>query len=276
MDVKELKLMANTIRQDIIRMVSNANSGHPAGALGMADIFAALYFKVLNHNPKKPDWVDRDRLVLSNGHICAVRYSSMARSGYFPVSELLTFRKLNSRLQGHPSYNDLSGVESSSGSLGQGISVSVGMAIASRLDKKKNYVFCVSSDGDLNEGSSWEAINAAAKWKLDNLIVIVDRNYIQISGKTEEIWPLDPLDKKFESFNWKVYNIDGHNIKEIISTLKKAKKEKGKPKVIIARTIIGKGVSYMENNHEWHGKPPNEEEAKKAIAELDEKRKKII
>ncbi|MBU1603694.1 MAG: transketolase [Nanoarchaeota archaeon] len=276
MDVKELKLMANTIRQDIIRMVSNANSGHPAGALGMADIFAALYFKVLNHNPKKPDWVDRDRLVLSNGHICAVRYSSMARSGYFPVSELLTFRKLNSRLQGHPSYNDLSGVESSSGSLGQGISVSVGMAIASRLDKKKNYVFCVSSDGDLNEGSSWEAINAAAKWKLDNLIVIVDRNYIQISGKTEEIWPLDPLDKKFESFNWKVYNIDGHNIKEIISTLKKAKKEKGKPKVIIARTIIGKGVSYMENNHEWHGKPPNEEEAKKAIAELDEKRRKII
>ncbi|MAG39149.1 transketolase [Candidatus Woesearchaeota archaeon] len=272
--MKKLKLIANTLRQDIIRMISEAESGHPAGALGMADIFAALYFKVLNQNPKNPTWPDRDKLVLSNGHICAVRYAAMARTGYFPVNELKTFRKINSKIQGHPSYVDMPSLESSSGSLGHGLSIAVGMTLAEKLDKKKNFVFCVISDGDLNEGSTWEAVNAANKYCLDNLIVIVDRNYIQISGNTEKIWPLKPLDKKFKSYNWQTIKINGNNIKQILEALSKAKKA-NKPVVIIAKTTPGKGVSYMENNYKWHGKPPNKEQAEKALKELMKEYRKI-
>jgi len=252
-------------------MISEVGSGHPAGALGMADIFAVLYFHILKHNPKKPDWEDRDRLVLSNGHICAVRYSAMARSGYFPVKELKTFRKINSRLQGHPSYLDLPGLESSSGSLGQGLSVAAGMALAGKLDKKHYKIYCVVSDGELDEGSSWEAINAANKWQLDNLIVIVDRNYIQISGNTEEIWPLDSLRKKFESYNWHVVETDGNSIKRLLGAFDRIKHMKGKPIVMIAKTVPGKGVSFMENDHVWHGKPPSKEETEKALRELQKK-----
>ncbi|MFH1770236.1 MAG: transketolase [archaeon] len=268
-EVERLKSKARTIRQDIIRMVSGAKSGHVAGALGLADVFAVLYFHVLNHNPKKPDWEERDRLVLSNGHVCAGRYSAMARSGYFSAKELKTFRNIGSRLQGHPSYKDLPGVESSSGSLGQGLSVAVGMALAAKLDKKDYRIYCIVSDGELAEGSSWEAINAASKWKLDNLIVIVDRNYIQIEGNTEDVMPLDPLDKKFEAFNWHVLKTDGNSISRLLGAFDRAQHFKNKSTVIIANTTPGKGVSFMENNYVWHGKPPSEEEAAKALKQLE-------
>ncbi|NQU98413.1 transketolase [Candidatus Woesearchaeota archaeon] len=268
-EVRILKRRANAIRKDIIKMISEAGSGHPAGALGMADIFAVLYFSVLNHKPKRPDWLDRDRLVLSNGHICAVRYAAMAHRGYFPVKELKTFRKLGSRLQGHPSYLDMPSLESSSGSLGHGLSIAVGMALAAKLDNKNYKVYCVVSDGELNEGSSWEAVNAANKWALDNLIVIVDRNYIQISGRTEHVWPLDPLDKKFESYDWNVLEVDGHDIHKLLSVFERANKVKGKPVVIIANTVPGKGVPFMENDYEWHGKPPSKQEAEFALLELE-------
>jgi len=269
-EVGKLNKIANTIRQDVIKMVAHANSGHIGGALGLADIFAVLYFHVLNHKPKKPDWKNRDKLLLSNGHTCAVRYSAMARSGYFPVSELKTFRKLGSRLQGHPSLHDLPGVESSSGSLGQGLSIAVGMAIAAKINNEDHRIFCVTSDGDLNEGSSWEAINAAHKWELNNLIAIVDRNYIQISGNSEDVWPLESLKKKFEAHHWQVIETDGNDIKRLLGVFERIKKNKSKkPIVVIARTILGKGVSFMENNYAWHGKPPSVEEAKQAISELE-------
>ncbi|MBU0666149.1 MAG: transketolase [Nanoarchaeota archaeon] len=264
-----LKEKAKLIRQDIIRMIYQAGSGHPGGSLGLADIFSVLYFNVLNHNPKKPFWPERDRLILSNGHVCPVRYSAMARTGYFSLKELLTLRKLGSRLQGHPSFLDLPGVESSSGSLGQGLGVAVGMALAAKIDSKKNFVYCVISDGELNEGSSWEAFMLGAKYALDNLIVIIDRNHIQISGCTEDICPIEDLGNKIRTFNWQVFEVDGHNIKSLLSTFKKAKSLIGKPKVIIATTVLGKGVSFMENKYLWHGKAPSEEEARKALEELN-------
>lgn len=266
-EIEFLKGKARLIREDIIKMVSGAKSGHPGGALGLADIFAVLYFHVLRHKPKDPNWDKRDRLIMSNGHACAVRYSAMSRAGYFPVNELGTFRRLGSRLQGHPSLHDLPGVESSSGSLGQGLGVAVGMSLASKLDKKSHNVFCMISEGDLDEGSTWESINAANKWSLDNLIVIVDRNNIQISGKTKDIWPIEPLNRKFESFNWHVIETDGHNITKLLSAFNRAIKTK-KPCVIIAKTTLGKGVSFMENNPVWHGKPPSKEEADSAIKQL--------
>jgi len=271
--LRELSLMANTIRQDIVTMVSVANSGHPGGALGMVDIFSALYFQVLKHKPKSPSWKDRERLVLSNGHICAVRYSAMARAGYFPVKELSTFRKINSRLQGHPSYVDLMGVESSSGSLGQGLGIAVGMALANKLDKNRRRTYVVVSDGELDEGSSWEALVAASKWKL-NLTIIVDRNNIQISGKTNIVWPINPLNKKFKAFNINTLSVDGHNIQKFIDACATAKKKSG-PSVIIARTVLGKGVSFMQNQAKWHGKPPSHEELIKALEELHNQRERI-
>lgn len=267
-EVERLKKKANILRQDIIEMITRAKSGHPAGALGMADVFAVLYFHVMNHNPKKPGWDKRDRFVLSNGHISTVQYSAMARSGYFPVRELKTFRKLNSRLQGHPSRNDLPGVENSSGSLGQGLSVAVGMALAAKLDKQDHKIYCVVSDGELDEGSSWEAINAAHKWKLDNLIVIIDRNFIQICGHTEKVWPLEPLRQKFEVYRWHVIETDGNNIKRLLGVFDRVQHYKGKPTVIIAKTVPGKGVKFMEHKAEWHGRPPTEEEAEKALKQL--------
>ncbi len=273
--IKELQLKANTIRQDIITMLAEAGSGHSGGPLGLADIFTALYFNLLNHNPKQPGWEKRDRLILSNGHVCPVRYAAMARAGYFPISELATLRKLGSKLQGHPSRLDLPGLELSTASLGQGLGVAVGMALAAKLKKQKHKVYCITSDGEHDEGSTWEAINAAAKWKLNNLINIIDRNNIQISGYTNEIWPLEPLKKKYEAFNWKVFEVDGHNFKQIISAVNAAKKVKDKPVCIIAKIIPGKGVSFMENKFEWHGKAPNAEEAKKALAELENEKERL-
>lgn len=267
--------MANQIRQDIIGMLYHAGSGHPAGSLGMADIFTALYFHLLRHNHQKPLWKSRDRLILSNGHICPVRYAALARSGYFPVRELKTLRKIDSRLQGHPSRTDLSALELSTASLGQGLGVAVGMALAARLNKQQHTIYCVSSDGEHDEGSTWEAVNAANKYQLNNLINIIDRNSIQISGHTEDVWPLESLKEKYQSFNWKVFEIDAHNFKQIISTIKKAKNI-GQPVCVIAKAIPGKGVSFMENKPEWHGKAPDKQQAVQALIELQRERKKLL
>lgn len=275
MELHEKKLqfleeMANKIRQDIIEMLVEAKSGHSAGPLGMADIFTALYFHVLNHNPKNPGWPDRDRVVVSNGHICPVLYATLANAGYFPMEELMTLRKLNSRLQGHPHRNSLPGLETTSGPLGSGISQAIGMALAARLDKKKNRVYCLTSDGEHQEGNTWEAIMFAGKQgsKLNNLTVIMDRNNIQIDGFTEQVMPLEPLREKYEFFNWQVIEVNGHDILEFVAAVNEAKAIYEKPTVIIAHTIPGKGVSFMENDYTWHGKPPNIEEAKKALEEL--------
>ncbi|MDO8442953.1 MAG: transketolase [bacterium] len=263
-----LEEMANTLREDVIEMLLEAGSGHSAGPLGMADIFSALYFHVLNHDPKKPDLADRDRLILSNGHICPIRYAAMARAGYFPIEELLTLRKINSRLQGHPHRKALPGVETTSGPLGSGLSQSIGVALAGKLDNKKYRVFCAMSDGELQEGNTWEAFMFAGKNKLSNLTAIIDRNNIQIDGSTEDVMSLEPLKEKFESFKWHVIEIDGHNIEQFIDATNEAKAIHEKPTVIIAHTIPGKGVSFMENDYTWHGKPPTKEEAVKALNEL--------
>lgn len=266
--------MANTIRQDIIRMLAAAGSGHSAGPLGMADVFTALYFNILNQDPKKPLSDKRDRLILSNGHICPVRYAAMARAGYFPVKELLTLRKFKSRLQGHPSRKNYPPLEAATGSLGQGVCLAVGMALAAKLDKKKHHVFCVTSDGEHDEGSTWEAINAAQKYKLDNIIFILDRNHIQISGFTKDVWPLEPLKAKYLAFNWDVIMIDGHDFYQIIDAASAAMKIK-QPVLIIANVIPGKGVSFMEDKYEWHGKAPDKEQAMQALEELESARKRI-
>lgn len=267
-DLKSLELKANNIRQDIIKMLVEAGSGHSAGPLGMADIFTALYFNILNIDPKNPDWVERDRLVLSNGHICPVLYATMAHAGFFPVEELKTLRKLGSRLQGHPHRSVLPGLETTSGPLGSGISQAVGMALAAKMDGKGWHVYCLTSDGEHDEGNTWEAVMFAPKYKLNNLTVLIDRNNIQIDGFTENIMPLDNLRAKYEAFGWFVLEIDGHNIRDIIDAFEKAKTIYEKPTVIIAHTIPGKGVSFMEGKFEWHGKPPSVEEAKKALEEL--------
>jgi len=266
--VQKLKKMANTLRQDVIKMLAEAGSGHSAGSLGMADVFSALYFKILNHKPKKPNWSNRDRLILSCGHIVPIRYAAMARSGYFPVKELKTLRKLGSRLQGHPSYLDLPGLECSSGPLGQGVSVAVGKALAGKMNRKKYFVYGITSDGEHDEGQTWEAIMTAAKYKLDNLIFILDRNKIQIDGYTKDIMPLESLKAKYEAFNWFVLETDGNDIEKVLKAIEIAKRVKDQPKVIIARTVPGKGVSFMENDFNWHGKAPSKAEAEKAIAEL--------
>lgn len=272
---KDLQLIANQIRQDIIDMLYHAGSGHSAGSLGMADVFTAFYFNILKQNPKKHLWKKRDRLILSNGHICPARYAAMARRGYFSVKELKTLRKLGSRLQGHPSRVDLPALELSTASLGQGLGAAVGMALAAKLDKRKHTVYCISSDGEHDEGSTWEAVNAAAKWKLNNLINVIDRNNIQISGYTKDVWPLEPLKEKYLAFNWKVFEINAHDFRQIISAVEKAKKIKG-PACIIADNIPGKGVSFMENKFEWHGKAPGKEEAVQALLELGKERKRLL
>lgn len=265
--LKGLKLKANKIRQLIIEMLVEAGSGHSGGPLGMADIFSAFYFHILNHNPKDPFWEERDRLILSNGHICPVQYATMALSGYFPIEELKTLRKIDSRLQGHPHRASIPGIETTSGPLGEGISQAIGIALARNLDKKNYRVYCLTSDGEHEEGNTWEAVMFAAKNKL-NLIQVIDRNYIQIDGNTEDIMPLDPLKEKYESFNWNAIEIDGNNIKSFIEAVEKAKLVMDKPTIIIAKTIPGKGVSFMERNYLWHGKPPNKEEAEIALSEL--------
>ena len=256
--VGEIELKANDIRMSIIEMLMSAGSGHTAGPLGMSDIFATLYFYILKHDPKKPDWIDRDRIVLSNGHICPVLYATMAHAGYFPIEELKTLRKFGSRLQGHPHREFLPMLENSSGPLGSGLSQAVGMALADRIDGKENdrTIFCLMSDGEHNEGNTWEGIMLAGKERLHNLIAIVDRNNIQIDGNTEDVMPLEPLTDKWEAFNWHVQEIDGHNIVEIVDAVNRAKAVFEKPSVIIARTIPGKGVKEFERDYRWHGNPP--------------------
>lgn len=257
-EIKELEIKANEIRQSIIEMLVEAGSGHTAGPLDMADIFALLYFSVLKHDPKNPDWADRDRLVLSAGHICPVLYATMAHAGYFPVEELATLRKFGSRLQGHPHRTALPGIETSSGPLGSGLSQAVGMAIAERMDNPytSKFIYCVTGDGELNEGQIWEAAMLAGKEQLHNLIVIVDRNGIQIDGYTKDVMPLEPLREKFEAFNFDVQEVDGHNIRMVNDAIGKAQSIYGQPSVIIAHTIASKGVDVFERDFRWHGNPP--------------------
>ncbi|MEK7629754.1 MAG: transketolase [Patescibacteria group bacterium] len=266
--LKQLELKANQIRQDLIKMLLEAGSGHSAGPLGMADIFTALYFHILKHDSKHAEWPGRDRLVLSNGHICPIRYVAMAHAGYFPISELKTLRKLGSRLQGHPHRLSMPGLETTSGPLGSGLSQASGIALAFKMDNLSNRVYCAMSDGEHDAGQTWEAVMFAAKYKLNNLVGIIDRNNIQIDGFTEDIMPLDDLKNKYESFNWHVLEIDGHNMREFVDACAMAETIHEKPTMIIARTIPGKGVDFMENKFEWHGKPPNREEADIALREL--------
>ena len=266
--LKNLEMMANYIRQNIIEMLVEAGSGHSAGSLGMADVFTAIYFHILNHNPKKPNWPDRDRLVLSNGHICPVLYAAMSAAGYFPIEELKTLRKLDSRLQGHPHRGALPGIETTSGPLGSGLSQAAGMALAAKLDQKKYRIYALLSDGEHNAGNLWEAVMFIGKNKLNNITAIIDRNNIQIDGFTEDVMPLESLREKYEAFRWHVLEIDGHNIEAIIDACNEAKAIFEKPTVIIAHTIPGKGVSFMEQDYLWHGIPPNKEQAQKALYEL--------
>jgi transketolase len=265
--LRRLSLMhvAKELRKSVIRMVSSAKSGHPAGSLGMADVFAVLFFDAMKYDPANPEWKKRDYLVLSNGHICPVLYACMARAGFFPKAELLTLRKLGSRLQGHPHRSSLPGLESTSGPLGIGLSQAAGMALALKMDKKDNRVFCITSDGEHDEGNTWEAVMFAPKYSLNNLVCIIDKNNIQLSGNTNEIMPLGNLKKKYKAFGWKVKVVDGHDMKKIKRAL--AIKSK-KPLAIIANTIPGRGVSFMENKWEWHGKAPNDEESVNALNKL--------
>jgi transketolase len=255
-EVKDLAFKANDVRKTIIEMLTEAKSGHTAGPLGMADIFTALYFHVLKHDPKNPDWAERDRLFLSNGHICPVRYSAMAHAGYFPVEECMTLRKFGSRLQGHPERDYLPGVETTSGPLGSGVSQSAGYALAGRMDGKTFRVFCATSDGEHEEGNTWEGVMFAGKYRLANLTQIMDRNNIQIDGDTEDIMPLEPLADKYRAFNWHVIEIDGHNFREIVDACDEAKSIREKPTLILAHTTPGKGVVDIENDYRWHGNPP--------------------
>lgn len=275
--IKELKKKANEIRQSIIEMLTEAGSGHTAGALGMADVFTFFYFYILKHNPKNPFWEERDRLVLSNGHICPVLYATMAHSGYFSIEELKTLRKFGTPLQGHPHREYLPFIETSSGPLGSGLSQTIGMALADKIDFKHNdrYFYCFMSDGELDEGNSWEAIMLAGKNNLDNLIAIVDRNNIQIGGNTERIMPLEPLKDKWLAFNWYVIEVDGHDFQALSSAVVEAKNVFNKPVVIIAHTIPGKGVKEFERDYRWHGKAPNKKEAEQALFQLQKEKERI-
>ena len=267
--IAELEAKANLIRQDIIKTLEHAGSGHSAGPLGLADVFAALYFDILNYDPKKPDWEERDLMLLSNGHCVPVQYVTMAHAGYFPKEELKSLRQLGSRLQGHPERNKLPGLETTSGPLGCGLSQACGMALAMRMNKDLHrWIYVVMGDGELDEGNVWEAAMLASKYKLGNVVGIIDRNNIQIDGPTEEVMPLDDLAEKWQGFGWHVLEIDGNNMREIIDACALARSIVEKPVIIIARTIPGKGVDFMEYDFRWHGKPPNREEAKKALHDL--------
>lgn len=268
LEIKKLEETAINIRKDIISMLLAAGSGHSAGPLGIADVFTALYFKVLKHDPKKTEWNDRDRLFLSNGHIAPIRYAAMANAGYFPRGELKTLRKFGSRLQGHPERSKLPGLESTSGPLGSGLAQAAGYAYAARMDGKKFRTFCICSDGEHDAGNHWEAVLFTGKYKLSNLTLIVDRNNIQIDGFTETVMPLEPLRDKYEAFNWNVIDVDGHNFQDIVDACGLAESTLEKPTVILAHIIPGKGVDFMEGKFEWHGKPPNLDEAKLALHEL--------
>ncbi len=270
--VKELEVKAKAIRRSIIEMLCEAKSGHTAGPLGMADIFALFYFHILKHDPKNPAWEERDRLVLSNGHICPVLYATMAHAGYFPVSELKTLRKFGTRLQGHPHREYLPSVETSSGPLGAGLSQAVGMALADRADfgvHNQRFIYCFMSDGELDEGNSWEGVMLAGKYKLRNLIAIIDRNNIQIEGVTEDVLPLEPLADKWKDFNWHVIEVPGHDFQSLNQAVEEAQAVSEKPTVIIAHTIPGKGVKEFERDYKWHGMPPNKEQALMALKQLE-------
>jgi len=267
--IKELELKADQIRQDIIKMLENAGSGHSAGSLGQADIFTALYFDVMKHDPKKPDWPERDILIQSNGHTVPVRYATMANAGYFDRKELMTLRKLGSRLQGHPERTKLPGLESTSGPLGCGLSQACGVALAMRMNKQLHrWVYVTVGDGELDEGNNWEAMMLASKYHLNNVVAIVDRNNIQIDGPTEVVMPLEDLKAKWEAFGWHVIEIDGNNIEAVIDACEMAHAIVEKPVCIIAHTVPGKGVDFMEYDFHWHGAPPNHEQAKIALKEL--------
>ena len=268
--IKQLDLIANDIRKDIIKMLEHAGSGHSAGPLDLADIFTALYFDILKHNPKKPLWSERDILLLSNGHCAPVLYAAMAHSGYFDRKELNTLRKYGSRLQGHPERLKLPGLENTSGPLGSGLSQACGMSLAMRMnmEQQKRWIYCVMGDGELNEGNIWEAVMLASKYKLYNIIGIIDRNNIQIDGSTEDVMPLEDLKAKWESFGWHVQEIDGHNIESVIDACSMARAITEKPSVIIAHTIPGKGVPFMEYDFHWHGIPTNSDQAKEALRKL--------
>jgi transketolase len=284
-DIQTLELKANSIRQDIVKMLVEAGSGHSAGPLGMADVFSALFFELLHIDPKKPNWELRDRVVLSNGHICPVLYATMAEAGFFPKTELMKLRKFGSRLQGHPHRTALPGLETTSGPLGSGLSQAAGMALAGKMDDEPWRVYCLTSDGEHDEGNTWEAVMFAAKYKLDNLTAIMDRNNIQIDGYTEDVMPLENLRAKYEAFGWYVVEIDGHNMRQIVDAVEQSKTIHGKPTMILAHTIPGKGVDFMENDFKWHGAPPGgiedddgppkEKQAEVALKELRTLRGKI-
>jgi len=268
--IDELNTKAKIIRRHIVEMTGRANSGHPGGSLSATDIITVLYFYKMKIDPKRPEWEERDRFVLSKGHAAPALYSTLAESGYFPVSYLKTLRQIGSSLQGHPDMLSLPGIEMTTGSLGQGLSAAVGMALGSRMDNKSYRVYCVIGDGETQEGQIWEAAMTAGHHKLDNLLLILDHNKLQIDGKVEDIKGLEPLSKKWDAFRWNVIDgVDGHNIKALITAMEEAEKVKGKPTVIIAETVKGKGVSFMEWNNSFHGKAPSKEEIEKALKEFE-------
>jgi transketolase len=259
--IEELVNISKEIRKNTVKSISNAGSGHTGGSLGLADVFTVLYFQILNYDAKNPNWEERDRLVLSIGHVAPVHYAALAQAGYFPNDELMSLRKLGSRLQGHPGRDHgLPGIELSAGSLGQGLSVGVGMALSAKMDNKNWRVFTIHGDGELQEGSIWEAAMSAAHYKLDNLIALVDRNHVQIDGKTSDVMEIEPLSDKWKSFGWKVINCNGNSIPELIEAYNKAILTKEKPVVIIAETKMGKGVKSIEGDYRWHGKAPSKEQ----------------
>jgi transketolase len=270
MSIEELEAMAVNIRCDIIEMICTAKAGHPGGSLSAADVVTALYFRVMNIDPKNPDWPDRDRFILSKGHACPVWYAALAERGYFDKSHLGTLRQINSILQGHPDMNKTPGIDMTAGSLGQGMSAGLGMALSGKLREKDYHVWVIIGDGEMQEGAIWESAMSAAKWKLDNLTYVLDRNNLQNDYFVDIEMPIEPVADKWRAFNWNVMEIDGHDMEQIVEALETAKTIKGKPTIIIAKTVKGKGVSYMENVAEWHGKAPCKEEAEQALKEIRE------
>ena len=268
MDIKSLEKTAAEIRCGIIKAIHNAGSGHPGGSLSAADIVTALYFDEMNVDPKDPKMKGRDKFILSKGHAGPVQYSALAVKGYYPMEDFMTLRKLGSKFQGHPDMHKVPGIEMSTGSLGQGISAAGGMALANKLDNDPGRIYVLLGDGEIQEGIVWEALMSAAHYKLDNMVAILDHNGLQIDGKNEDVMTVAPVVEKFQAFGWNVIQIDGHDFEQILDAFKQARACKGKPTMIVAETIKGKGVSFMENNAGWHGKAPDEEQTKQAIAEL--------
>ena len=266
--IGELKDRAQDLRRKALTMIYEAQSGHPGGAFSAAEVVTYLYFKEMNIDPKNPEWPDRDRFILSKGHAGPVQYSALAVKGYYPMEDFMTLRKLGSKFQGHPDMHKVPGIEMSTGSLGQGISAAGGMALANKLDNDPGRIYVLLGDGEIQEGIVWEALMSAAHYKLDNMVAILDHNGLQIDGKNEDVMTVAPVVEKFQAFGWNVIQIDGHDFEQILDAFKQARACKGKPTMIVAETIKGKGVSFMENNAGWHGKAPDEEQTKQALAEL--------